>query len=697
MKRILSILYKHIDILLLLGIICLAIWLRLTTANTDIILDYDPWFWYRHAKEILENNFLPLKWDSLSFFPPGRPTDYQLGWSYTLAIFYAIAKVFISSITLMKFSIYFVAIFAGICAIPAYLLGRMVTNKWGGLVTAFFATVTPTFLSVSMAGYPDNDITDVFYTFLVVLTTLYAIEKFKGFKSIKSWFAIGLVLAAYWLFAFNWGDSWYIFYIFIAFIPFFVLFKIIEGVINRKEKIVVNQLIVQKIKESKNLILVIVAIGILGFILTFITSGWPFNTLTPLQQLINGIEFLSGKALIVNISVAELQTLNIFSRDGFLAVAGRIGIFPFMFALIGLPCITIYKLIRGKKITAAEYFAIIWLIVSFWLITRGIRFSLIFSLAVAAASGFVVGNLVEFFKGKRNLFILSTVYGLILFGLLWHASDNLMISQNSGGMEVDQNWRDALDWLKNNANKNALVATWWDPGHIIAGYAGLRVHADGAHCPPDSCVPYNHNIRIQDMGKIFATSSEDESVSILKKYQQLTPDQCQRVKQEFDGIVPKDACDKIPEIYLITSSDLIGKYYWLSFFGTKEGKNYFQLSFTGFDQSNLPTYGGIVTLLQKDDKIMAVMNIPQQGIRNAVVREIVYFDQTGEKHYDFSNFTNTIDGMVWVDPSFRIVIFMPPEIRNSIFTKLFFFNGQGLSKFQLVFNNPEVKIFKVIF
>jgi dolichyl-diphosphooligosaccharide--protein glycosyltransferase len=274
-------------------------------------------------------------------------------------------------------------------------------------------------------------------------------------------------------------------------------------------------------------------------------------------------------------------------------------------------------------------------------------------------------------------------------------------------MEVDQNWRDALDWLKNNTDKKALVATWWDPGHIIAGYTGLRVHADGAHCPPESCVPYNHNIRIQDMGKIFATSSEDESVSILKKYQQLTPEQCQQVKQEFGDIVPKDACDKIPEIYLIASADLMGKYYWLSFFGTGTGGSYYQLSYTGPDQSGLPTYGGILTLLQQNNTLMAVINSPQQGIRNALVKEIVYFDDTGTKHLDFSNYTNTLEGMAWATPSFGIlgkwgnvivpstVIYMPPEIKDSIFTKLFFFDGQGLSKFKLVFNNPEVKIYKV--
>jgi hypothetical protein len=38
---------------------------------------------------------------------------------------------------------------------------------------------------------------------------------------------------------------------------------------------------------------------------------------------------------------------------------------------------------------------------------------------------------------------------------------------------------------------------------------------------------------------------------------------------------------------------------------------------------------------------------------------------------------------------------MEPAIRDSTFTKLFFFDGRELDAFELVFSNPEVKIFRV--
>lgn len=689
---------KYIHLIFLLVIIYLAIALRLTTADTEILLDYDPWWFFRHAQEILDNGMAPPRWDLLSYFPPGRPVNYQLGWSYTLATFYLIAQAF-TSISLMKFSTYFIAIFSGICAIPAYYVGKMVTNRWGGLITALFAVITPTFLSVSMAGYPDSDAMVVFYTFLAVITTILAIERFKGFRDKKSWLYIGLAVASYWLFAFNWNTSWYIYYMFIGFIPIYILFLIIESYI-KKEYHSFTSRIIGKIKQSKNLVVPILLIGVIAGFITFLTQGWPYNTVPPLEQLFTGLQFLGGEWLIVNISVAELQPINVFTREGFLAIANRIGMFPVLLAIFGLFSITILKLYYRKKITKAEYFAIIWMIISFWLITRGIRFSLIFSLSIATAAGFVVGNLVEYFKNKKNLLLAATIYGIILVGLIFHISDNASFSAATTGLQINQNWRDALNWLEQNGDSNTLVATWWDPGHIITGNTDLKVHADGAHCDVTSCIPYNHNIRISDMGRIFSTSDEDESLSILKKYTSITDEQCQTLKQSFGDGFPEEGCSKIDKIYFIASGDLIGKYYWLSCFGsfdfeTKQcnGQQFIQLGLRNYqtdEQGNLQLLDyGQLSLVFRENQLIPVID------NRFVVRELVYFENNEVKHVNFGNDTETIDGLVWTDPSFQTIIFMPPEIRDSVFTRMYFFNGEGLNNFELQFNNAEIKIFKV--
>lgn len=694
MKKIFDLLKENWYLLLLAAIFYLAVYVRWSTSNFDYILDYDPWWFFRWAQTLVQNNLIPPRWDLLSYFPPGRPVDFYLGWSYTIAVFYLIVKPF-TAISLMRFSGLFIAFFSAACAIPAYFVGKSVTNKWGGLTTAFFGTITPIFVSRSIAGYPAADAADVFWTFATVFVTFYAMKSFKGFKDRKSWFAICLALIAYWLFAFNFNNSWYIYFFFIAFMPLIILFRLIESYIGKKHQGSFLSRTRTIISENKNLFIALVLIGVLGQLLTQLTSGWPFNTIPPIQGFLSALGFINNQALLVNISIAELQSLNVFSLQGFQQLISNIGIVPILL-MFGLPILIIYKWINKKEVSVAEYFTLVWLLATFWLITHGIRFALLFSIAVAASTGLVVGNLVDILRGKNRM-IVASIMGILLFAMLWHLSDNISFATNSSGLDIGQNWKDALTWMKNNIDHNANIATWWDPGHIITGFTGLRVVGDGAHCTPDSCVPYSINVRIQDMGRVFATSDENESAQILQKYAQLTPDQCQEVKAKFGDAVPAAACAPASGVYLIASSDLIGKYYWLSYFGTGEKHNFIQLSLSNVvrDTNGTPTSfeygGGVLTLLLNNGRLVPVVN------GKTIVKNIIYSQNGQQQQFQYANATDSVDGLVLVDPTFQQATYLDSSIMNSVFTKLYFGNGAGLYHFQLVYDNTDVKIFKVIF
>jgi dolichyl-diphosphooligosaccharide--protein glycosyltransferase len=709
------------------------------------------------------------EWDIQSYFPPGRPVDYYLGWSYTMAGIYKIFEG-VLNMEFMRFSGLFVAVFAALSAIPAYFVGRHVTNRWGGLFTAFFAIATPTFLAVSMAGYPDSDATDVFYSFLAIAATLFAIHKakmvsFANFPEFRRTLVRYLpyvipALIAYWLFAFNWSSSWYIYFMFVLFVPLLVVARVLESLVSRQGRPGLS-LIVSKIRENKGTILAILLIGFLGEAVTLVTSGFPFNTIPPHDQLVQGLNLLgaggagvavfvafmlmyggmvgvafgrkrgvmvgavaggliaaglalmgiTGLSLIVNISVAELQPLNVFSADGFNQIVSRIGILPIILAFASF-VVTGLKIFYRKEIHLAEYFAIMWLLLSFFLITQGIRFALLFSMATATAAGFTIGNLVTYTRSKNIVMFASVAAVLIFSAWLVHLQSNIeFVQAATGGLEVSDNWRSALDWLKDNADENSLVATWWDPGHIIAAYTGLKVHADGAHCGTFSCKPYDHNVRIQDMGRFFSTSDPNEALTIMSKYMNTDSTACDAARESFGDKVPQEACEPVSEMYIIASQDLIGKYFWLSYFGSGEGQNYAQVTFSGRDQQGNLVYGcrtnvvdgicsdGLMTLTSLDDgRVVVVISVPEQGIRNALVGEVIVYNNGVEERYDFTNSTNAINGLAWVDPGFGGIIFMNPSVKDSVFTDLFFFEGRGLEQyFEQVYSNSEVKIYRVKF
>ena len=204
------------------------------------------------------------------------------------------------------------------------------------------------------------------------------------------------------------------------------------------------------------------------------------------------------------------------------------------------------------------------------------------------------------------------------------------------------------------------------------------------------------------MGRAFAVSSEEESIQILSKYKGLTEEQCIESKEFitniYGDIFPDQACDPISDMYVIASNDLIGKYYWLSYFGTGTGRNYFQMQLTNYDQEQgvLEYNGGQLRLVWENGVWVPVLNIPEQGIRNVIISDVVYYENNEEKRQNFSDRQNTIDGMIWVDPGYSVAMFMDGQIRDSVFTRMFFFNGEGLKHFQLVLSNPEIRLYKVI-
>jgi len=711
---------------ILFVIVYVAFSSRLGTMSSPLILDYDPWWFYRYAKNLLENNLILPKWDLLSYFPPGRPVISTQGWEYTMIFFYKILSIF-SKITFMDAVKLSSPIMVGLSAIPAYFLGKKLSNEWGGFATAIFITLSPTFIGVSMAGYSDTDVVVVFWTLISILSIFLALKKRK-----IPYIITAIILSL--VFIYNWWFGWYLFIFLIMFIPFFLIFRIIEDM--RENGLKIN---LRKIFNDLKILLIplFVIIIILNVLTYFLHLGTIFSV------LMAGLGFLGGQGLLVNVSVAELQPINIFTREGFMSIAGRAGLTPVLIMLIGLPFLVLYNLYRKKHSSFEEIFLFLWAAGTFYLILHGIRFSLLFSCVVAISGGYVIGNLIKLLSNV-NIFYRSTVFGLILFMILMFVSDAMMYVSQASGMEVSQNWIDMMDWLKKNADPKALVATWWDPGHILAGYTGLRVHADGAHCGPDECVPYNHNVRIQDMGKIMSTSNENEAISILKKYRQLTPEQCQEVKQKFGNIVPDEACKPISEMYFISSNDLIGKFTWMNYFGgyrapIKSNEDFqanpgvccastpktepgqiscgefasqgngvwvwcpwiFSYSEVKQDQDGNPVYiydysGLKIAIIQKGNSFIPIYN------NRFVINHLTLFPQGSStpQEIDLTKLNTTlerVDGSIWIDPSFRNLIYFAPSIKDSVFTKTFFYDGEGLKHFKLVYSNPETKLYKVIF
>ncbi len=310
--------------------------------------------------------------------------------------------------------------------------------------------------------------------------------------------------------------------------------------------------------------------------------------------------------------------------------------------------------------------------------------------------------------------ILGITIILIVIGIFIKGSidQSYAISRGSGTVLTD-NWWEALNWIKNNTSQCSTIATYWDPGHFITAIAERSVVFDGASQGERRTIEENGSLsedeikkiavldnyevnkndgktkittaRIQDIATAFYTDNETIAAKLLEKYK-------------------NPGCN---DVYFIASSDLIGKSVWWSYFATWKpgisGKQYSYAIVNLAQQKNLPDQNTklyIYPISAQQSFIIVETNqslkgLIQQGDKVVEVEYLAYFNENGQGKL-VKSLDSSFKGLLWLDPSRNVLVFTPPEIQNSMFTRMFLFDGGGLQKFELVKNwGGEVKLFKV--
>ena len=678
-------------IFVLISIFLFSYYIRAINIVPDRILSFDPTFQYRYTSYFAEYGHMPA-WDELTYYV-GRLVEINTSppfMYYATSVIYWLVQSFMPN--LLTLCSYMAAVYGALIVIPAFLLGRELSNKYGGLLSAALIGTAPQILTRTFGSSYDTDQIVLFFLLLTLYLGFYAFRK----KTVASYC---LALAGFSAFLMTWGFSMYSMFILIGSVIVFFLVNMIVGYLGKKESIEV------KIKESfskvkGNIIMIIGLLAGLG-IFAFINGE---NILYHIASVIGFAQ--SAEQWIVNISIAELQPFNIFNIEGWIVSMGRfmtgisvldIGIFLIFLAFIAFGFFLNFK----KRNIATLSILITLFIIGIYTTFRGIRFTEFTSAMFIVLVGTGFGSIMEF-AGKSDIKKTIAIGTAIFIGLI-AISVGLDLGRQLGP-DVNPNWDNAWNFLKNETPELSIVGTWWDPGHMINALAERRNYADGAHCH-EQCL-YTINDRITDLGKIMATSNETESLNLIRKYQ-----------------------GDSPKVYWIASDDLIGKFRWLQYFGT---------GCDGVSDSSCPLYiqvgqssqstdndGNIVLLnyaLGEDSQI-SIYNgqipIPMliQGINIALFDEFILYNGTQAVPIKFSQeeidsiitslkplenqmgarFTNqTIPMTVWMPAHYQYIVLIPPTLRESVFTKMFMLEGEGLEHFKQVFRNEQVKIYEVV-
>jgi len=549
--------------LLVIGILILSFsisfLLRAQPADFGFELnEFDPFFNYRATQYIVDNGITEyFEWnDSLSWYPIGRDVSAtsQVMLHLTAATTY---WIFGGDMDLYDFAVLFPAIFASLSAIVLFGVVRVIGGTTAGLFSALLFSVSIPLLIRSPIGWFKSEPLGLFFSLLTVYFLL------SGINSQNKKIAFSKLVAAGVFTTFSisaWGGNQFfiipigIFFIALPFlrkdhkfiiwaIPLYTITTILVSL--GFERVSSNfifglggiSLIVPMIflvcciiiqnKSSKNKtrngLLFLLALLIIAPSIMMINSDSQFLPL-PSHRYLNALNpFLTTSDPLVD-SVSEHATTTLPQS------------FLFHSVLMIFSGLGIWLIIKNIQIKNSNFikndmlaFSLILGFVGVYVSSTFVRLEVFASIAVIILASLGLTALTrEFLKNNpksRNpisRFIkFPYVAGIIILliipmvypvgsepSTITHVPPTIL-NGGSGYQIATDDWLDALDWLKNNTPKDAVVASWWDYGYWISTMGERASLADNSTV---------HTYIIENIAKMFL-STPDSAWNTLNEKQ----------------------------------------------------------------------------------------------------------------------------------------------------------------------------------
>jgi len=488
--------------------------------------EFDPFFNYRATKFIVDNGLdAYFNWhDDMSWHPYGRDVSAtsQVMLHITAAALY---QVFGFGSSLYDFTIIFPVVFGSFTAIVIFALVRVIGGTTAGLFAALFFSVSAPIIIRGMIGWFKSEPLGLFYALLGIYLFLSGIKHDKGKTSFVKLAAGGMFLG-FGLSA--WGGIQFfiiplgMFFLAIPFvrkdhkfiiwaIPLFTLTLILTALSFERPGIsfvtgyggfmligptafLVGSIIIQKFSKEENKIrnnlifLVVIVIAGISLILASAVGLPTFRYLNAVNPFLTTIDPLTD-------SVAEHQTTTIDLSFYYTSIL-------MIFAGIG-----IWLIFRNKTSTNNHFtikndmiiFALIIGLLGIYISSAFVRLEVYAAISVIILSSIGLSIITTEIIRKRSSIhnhekAIKISYLVIIIALLiipttlpananWIKGIKAPPTLLNGGSTFNiatNDWPDAMEWLKNNTPKDAVVTSWWDYGYWITTLGERKSSADNA-------------------------------------------------------------------------------------------------------------------------------------------------------------------------------------------------------------------------
>lgn len=528
--------------------------------------EFDPYFQYRLAKDMVENGFFHwLDWrDYQSWYPFGRDMSAAFpGVALTAAVSYRIISALGFQINFLDYAIIFPVIMGTLTVLVIYILGRDFGGKEVALFSSLFLALNASHIGRTSLGWFDDETVGIFGFLLFFLLFLRSIEKERPFRN-GLIYSVAAGLSLGWISA-SWGAARYplamaALFVFILLllrryssrlllsysttfgIAFFIAVNVPKlgfGFLTETDNLSVAAVflllcVFELFRHFKSMInRITVTLGFFGLsvALLFVLDRYGFIGSIPLKfwGVVNPFARMANPLIE---SVAE-------HRPGaWASIYYEYGIGTF-FIPVGL-----YFTMRDP--TDRNIFLSIFALTSLYFASSMVRLTLIlapaFSLLWAVALVRITRPFITIMKeapiipAKHKRFrahvgkSFSAAFLIIMFLLLaftfampergeglprvvlraWTPTTIAAASTPVKPMEPKpiSDWIDALSWMRYNVPQTAVVASWWDYGYWITNMADKTTLCDNGTV---------NMTQIKQVATMFM-SNETLALTILKKY-----------------------------------------------------------------------------------------------------------------------------------------------------------------------------------
>lgn len=552
---------KKVDkkqLFLLFLIFALAFGVRAHLLKYEYMFGFDSYYHARMTGVLLQEGFVPeIDRQSYYFLEAGGAASpkNQFFWYFTATI-YKIATFggAYDKETWIQFVKVLPALFGALTCVAMFFLGKELNGKKTGYATALIASVVPSYVYRTLAGFFEEDSLGFLWLVIGMVFFARAVKDpifnkrgvinavlsgvFFGIMAFtwEMFLLVPLVLGLYFVFALLYIYTKRGLHIMLDFVKLFaVSFGIfaVMATMNYGTSWFTSAMSYATQSMAKagagfgmpegivgiSLLAAIAAFA--GFIVYLAYSNRLAEKRESGAKTINLIAMILLYCVVITMAVTFLTVPVLFQESSVLGLTvgeentgnqffgikyNALIIFPVL-ALLLIPI----RLFRERKghLSAMIFF---WIMITYFMAWYKLKFTYTFGLPIAAAVGMVTAEIFYYLKARTNLEQRAIALGLGFMLLVGIASATIFVPDKFPHIEqTNPNWKAALKWMQDPENiaENARMFNWWDNGHWISFIGERAVSADNRNLTAEGN---------QDFSLFVVTNDLNEAVRIAKSY-----------------------------------------------------------------------------------------------------------------------------------------------------------------------------------